>query len=327
MRILFFGDGAWAANSLRRLVGEGHTLLGVVVRTNSTDSTLIDVARDLQLPVFRPDKVNDAAFLNVVSDLRPDLSLSISYDQILRRPIIEAAPLGFVNFHAGRLPFYRGRSVINWAIINGETDISLTAHYVDLGIDTGDIILQHSLPVAWTDTYGDVMEKAVSGFPDLMVEAVRLIESGKVNAQPQGDHAGTYFSGRGAGDEDLDWSDTSYNLHNKIRAITRPGPGARSYLDQRPVVIWKAFYDTDWPKYIATPGQVVGRCLGQGVVVKTGDSTILVQEAQVEDALPAVPWWKIGTRLGPSDQIHLQSLQSEIEMLKQEVDRLKQAAR
>ena len=102
----------------------------------------------------------------------PDLNLSVSYDQIIRRPLLEAAPLGFVNFHAGKLPIYRGRNVVNWALINGETEIGLTAHFMDEGIDTGDILLQRTLPIAWTDTYGDVLSRVVDAFPDLVRDAV-----------------------------------------------------------------------------------------------------------------------------------------------------------
>ena len=87
------------------------------------------------------------------------------------RPVLDTARLSFVNFHAGKLPFYRGRNVINWAIINGETEIGLTAHVVDEGIDTGDIVLQKTLPIGWTDTYGDVLTRIVDNFPDFVSRA------------------------------------------------------------------------------------------------------------------------------------------------------------
>ena len=299
MHILLFGDGAWAANSLKRLSQEGRSLAGVVVRAKSSDETLENLARELGLAVYRPASVNDPAFLSNIAELKPDLNLSISYNQIFRRPMIELAPLGFVNFHAGKLPYYRGRNVINWALINGESEIGLTAHYIDEGIDTGDIILQRTLPVSWTDTYGDVLRNVVDAFPSLVSEAVSLIADGSAVRQPQADGLhGTYFASRADGDEWLDWTDTSYNLHNKIRAISRPGPGARTTLGGDPVIIWRAFYDTCWPKYIATPGQVVGLNPQEGVLVKTGDSTLLVEEVQRGGDEPMTPRWPIGTRVG-----------------------------
>jgi methionyl-tRNA formyltransferase len=250
----------------------------------------------LGLPLLQPSNVNSLDFVERIKSLSPDLNLSISYNQILRRPIIASAKLGFLNFHAGKLPYYRGRNVINWAIINGEREIGITAHFVDEGIDTGDIILQRTLPIEWTDTYGDVLSRVVEAFPDLVLDSVALMASGQPKRAQQANHPGSYFPGRDKEDEWLDWSDNSFNLHNKIRAITRPGPGARTLLGEKEVRIWTAFYDPSWPKYIATPGQVVGRP-NNGVLVKTGDSTILLSEIQIADVCET-PSWRIGTRLG-----------------------------
>lgn len=323
MRILFFGDGAWATSSLLRLAQEGWDLLGVVVRVRPTDPGLQIAAAKLRLPLFQPERVNDAEFVGQVAALHPDLNISVSYDQLLRRPIIETARRGFVNFHAGKLPRYRGRSVINWAIINGESEIGLTAHYMDAGIDTGDILLQRTLPIAWTDMYGDVLSNVVAAFPHLVADTVRLIATGEAERRPQSDQVGTYFSAREEGDEWLDWSDSSYSLYNKIRAITRPGPGARTLIGTQVVTIWRAFYDISWPKYMATPGQVVGRRPAEGVLVKTGDSTLLVQEAQLESDSPEIPNWRIGTRLGINLHSRLMKFIAKVERLEQEIDCLK----
>lgn len=133
-------------------------IVGVVLRVRSTDDELQRLAEKLKIPVFQPYRCNSKEFLDTITELAPDLNLSVSYDQILQRPIIDSAQLGFVNFHAGKLPYYRGRSVLNWAIINGEEEVGLTAHFIDEGIDTGDIILQRTLPISWTDTYKEVLD-------------------------------------------------------------------------------------------------------------------------------------------------------------------------
>ncbi|HEY8258075.1 MAG TPA: hypothetical protein VIG08_10505, partial [Gemmatimonadales bacterium] len=164
-------------------------------------------------------------------------------------------------------------------------------------IDTGDILVQRALPIHWTDTYGDVLARVVDAIPDLVSETVAGLADGTVVRQPQ-PAGGTYFGGRGEGDEWLNWSDTSLNIYNKIRGISRPGPGARTLLCDRPVVIWSAEYDPTWPKYLATPGQVVGRADGGGVVVKTGDSTLVLREVQLDAMAVESPSWAIGTRLG-----------------------------
>jgi len=297
MRVLIFGDGGWATNSLLALVRSDIQVIGVVIRQRPSDSTLENLARSLAIPVYQPSNVNSEDFVRLALELRPDLGVSISYNQILRRPILDSARIGIVNFHAGKLPLYRGRNVINWAIINGESEIGLTAHFVDEGIDTGDIINQITLPILWKDGYGDVLNRVVENFPHFASEVLDRIASGRITTQPQTELPGTYFPGREDGDEWLDWSDTSLNLYNKIRAISRPGPGARTSLGHAEVIIWSAVYDESWPKYIATPGQVSGWS-GDGVIVKTGDSTLVLREVQTEQGTCEKPSWRIGTRLG-----------------------------
>jgi methionyl-tRNA formyltransferase len=273
------------------------------------------------LPVKQPSNANADDFVAWVSREAPDLNVSVSYDQIIRRPLLESAPMGFVNFHAGKLPNYRGRNVVNWALINGETEIGLTAHFMDEGIDTGDIILQRTQPIGWADTYGDVLSRVVAAFPDLVSDAVSLLERGAAVRRPQAHLPGTYFAGRGPGDEWLDWADTSRNLHNKVRAISRPGPGARTRLEGRTIVIWRAFWDPSWPSYLATPGQVVGRKRYEGVLVKTGDSTLLIEEVEESEGGAGRPRWSIGARLGAGGAAGLEALRSETDALKRLIKR------
>lgn len=310
LRVILFGDGTWATESLLRLHEHSH-LIGVVLRVNPSEQTLAAVARDLSIPIFQPARVNTPEFVEQVARLKPDLNVSIAYNQILRWPMLRVAPLGFVNFHAGKLPRYRGRNVINWAIINGETEIGVTAHFVDEGIDTGDIIRQDTLPINWTDTYGDVLARVVSYFPEFVIQTVESLVTGDYERRPQSRDAGTYFAGREPGDEWLDWSDTSFNLHNKVRAISRPGPGAHTTLGDDPIIVWRAFYDPSFPRYLATPGQVVGRS-HEGVVVKTGDSTLLVNEVETATGACVTPRWSIGVRLGPNPAAQLTAILSRL---------------
>jgi methionyl-tRNA formyltransferase len=320
MRILLFGDGRWATESLRALIDDaGHDLLGVVTRLKPTEPSLMELAGELNLPVHCPAKVNAPDFVKAVSDMRPDINVSISYDQILREQIVKTAPLGFINFHAGKLPHYRGRNVVNWAIINGETEIGLTSHYIDEGIDTGDIILQESLPIEWTDTYHDVLQKLFSRFPGFVSETLRAIADGTVNRKRQRDLPGTYFPARGEGDEWIDWNDTSLTIYNKIRAITRPGPGARTVYNGRNAIIWRSSYDRGWPAYIATPGRIINRVKGEGVFVKTGDSVLLLEEVQIDHGEPKIPDWPVGTQLGIDIGARLRELETRISMIERSI--------
>jgi methionyl-tRNA formyltransferase len=304
MRILFLGDGEWAGESLRRLHLDGHIIAGVVLRARPTSPSLAEAAAWVKAPVFQPEHPSSQEFVAEAVALAPELMVSVAYDRILRRPLLTLPSAGCINFHAGKLPRYRGRNVVNWAIINGEEEIGLTAHYMDEGIDSGAILLQRTLPITWTDTYADVLGNVVRAMPDLVSTTVRGLAEGNLIPQPQATEQGTYYGGRVPGDEWLDWSETSRDLYNKIRGITRPGPGARTLLGSEPVVIWKAEYDPDWPRYRATPGEVVGRSTS-GVRVKTGDSTLQIREVQVGEGPAEPPTWRLGTRLGDNAGVAL----------------------
>lgn len=296
LRIALFGDGAWAADTATQLAEAGHRLVVVVLRRKPSSPELAARARQLGASVLQPDDVNSPATIAALRAFAPDLGISVAYDQILRCGILTLPRLGCINAHAGRLPAYRGRNVINWAIINGETELGLTTHVIDEGIDTGPILGQCTVPIGWTDTYGDVLARAVRVLPDLVAQTVAALARGEASPRLQMGR-GTYFPGRQEGDEWIDWRATSARLHNLIRAITRPGPGALTQLDGQPVHVWRAYWDPSWPSYVATPGAVVGREPGRGVLVKTGDSTLLVTEVQMGNSAPAVPRWRVGTRL------------------------------
>ncbi len=296
MRLAFFGDGIRATKCLKKVIEHEHDVVAIVLRNKPPDDTTEILAQQTGIPIYRPRSVNSPDFVAELQANKPDLCVSVYYDQIFRTPIIESSKMGIINCHAGKLPYYRGLNVINWAIINDEKEIGLTVHYIDEGIDTGDIILQRTLPVRWTDTYGSIIEKVQSSFPGLLVEALELIKKGEVRRQAQSYLQGTYFSARIPGDEFIDWRDTSLSIYNKIRAITDPGPGARTLLGKQVMLIWAARYDPDWPKYIATPGEVVGKDLTKGVIVKTGDSTIIIESIQFEGHEREIPMFPIGTR-------------------------------
>jgi methionyl-tRNA formyltransferase len=296
LRVVLLGDGAWATRTLERLQSSAHQVAGVVLRATPSEPSLAEATIAARVPMLAPERINASDTVLAIREMAPDVLLSVAYNQILREPVRAVAPHGALNIHAGKLPFYRGRNILNWALINGETEIGVTAHFMDDGIDTGDIVLQRILPVGWTDTYGDLLDRVVALVPDLAVEALDRLASGTAELTVQRHQPGTYFGGRTEGDEWLDWSEDSVTLHNKIRAITHPGPGARTELDGRQVTIWRAYFDPAWPRYRAIPGQVVGHT-AEGVLVKTGDSTIRIESIAVENGPETAPRWPVGTRL------------------------------
>lgn len=249
----------------------------VVVRFDAPDGELKKMAEAANIPCFAVKNVNADEFISTIKSFNVDVNVSLSFNQILKRNIINAAPKGFINCHAGALPFYRGRNILNWAIINGETQFGVTVHYVDEGIDTGDIILQRFYPIEKTDRYGDVLSKAQKACAECLYDALILIDRNKVDAVKQESiHAvGFYCSGRVDGDEYIDWNWSSERIYNFVRGIAEPAPGARTFLNGIEYIVDRAELIDGAPNYIDKVGNVVGKN-AKGIVVKTGDSTLLI---------------------------------------------------
>ena len=321
MRIGFFGDGGWAHLALERLDAlRAFEIAFVVARHQQPDEVLRDWASRLSIPFYAPPDVNANSFISEIERHGSEVNVSMSYDQILRKRIIELAPQGFINCHAGALPFYRGRNVLNWALINGEDHFGATVHVVDEGIDTGDIICQRFGRILPEDNYGTLLEKAERLCADTLVDALLSLKHGNVNATPQADihPVGFYCSGRREGDEWINWHWPSERIHNFVRALTEPGPGARTLLNDEPVVVLQSELRDGAPAYIDRPGTVVGRT-NTGIVVKTGDTSLLLkrigdwENGTIQNK--RVPRLSIGTMFG-------RSLLAEVEFLRKQVEAL-----
>lgn len=282
MKVLYFGDGEWATNCLKALIASDVNLVGVVLRQNPTSDCLEQLANHLKLPVYKDYNVNSSAFCSLIGELGVNLNVSMSFDQKIKEPLLSLADKGFINCHAGNLPYYRGRSVINWAIINNESFIGLTIHYMDSGYDTGDIILQEKVSINVDDDYQVVLYKVIEAFPALLVKAIKQIENNTATRTKQSHLEGTYFPKRMPGDEVINWHDTSLNIYNFIRALAKPAVGATTYYKNRPVKIWEASF-IEAPTYIGNPGQVIQVLEQNEIKVKTLDSHILLKNLYLED--------------------------------------------
>lgn len=291
MRILFFGHDEIGARALRRVVADGHTVCGVVLRADASDDVVRSAAAALNLKIMQPEQVNAPEFVETAQTLRPELILSVNYNQILGAALLALPAGGAVNVHNGMLPNYGGGGGLYGAVINGETRFGQTAHFMIDRIDAGDIIVQQSMPIEPADTMAELQARAVERIGDTVGEALEAIAGGRVARKPQGD-PGSYFPRKPDGDELIDWTEPSELLLNRIRA-RRLGPGNVTYLGDRRVTIWKAAA-TNVPRFIGAVGQVIAR-RDDGIVVKTGDTAILVQEVQIDDGPTTVPRSPVGT--------------------------------
>lgn len=299
MKIGYFADGPWAHHAIEEIVASKNLEIAFIVpRYDNQDVTLKEWATKLDVPFLPCKNVNDINFINSLNQYHPDILVSMSFNQILKKKIIEYAPKGFINCHAGALPFYRGRNPLNWALINGAKSFGITVHYVDEGIDTGDIVEQRIYPITLTDNYESLLAKAIIECSKVLCSAIAKIDSGFFEKIKQSDihPVGTYFGIRTDGDENINFSWPALRVHNFIRAIAYPGPGARFLIDEHEYAIESAELIDSAPNYIATSGEVVGRS-ANGVVVKVGDSSICITSIRrLDEDIKFIPQFKIGTR-------------------------------
>lgn len=280
MNIGFWGDGPWAHEALARLIkNKIFNVRYVVGRYSHYDEKLKSIAELHDKPFYRPENANNIKFLNTIASHSVDINVSMSYDQIIKLPLINSAPLGFINCHAGALPFYRGRNVLNWAIINGEEHFGITVHYIDEGIDTGDIICQEFIEILAEDDYQSVLKKAERSCPIILEEALVNLSKNAINKTKQSSihPVGFYCCKRVPGDEKIDWNWSSLRVVDFIRGISFPAPCARTWVNGTELKILSAEIVNGAPQFIGVPGEVIGRC-DKGNFVKTGDSYVLIKQ-------------------------------------------------
>lgn len=293
MRLGYFGDGVWAHNAFDLIQADTRfTIAFVCVRNDSVDTVLAAKAKANNIDLLSPANINSKEFIDQAERYECELFVSMSYNQIFKKTLINLPPKKTINCHAGKLPFYRGRNILNWALINDEKEFGITVHYIDEGIDTGDIILQKSYPITDDDTYASLLQVAQTECASLLYESLQNIQAGKVNpiVQETIHPTGFYCGMRTIGDEILSWNQDSRTIFNFVRAISNPGPNARCRLGETEVHIIKAEEIKDMPKYIGTPGQILSNS-DKGILVKTKDTAILITEYVCDTAL------RVGSRL------------------------------
>lgn len=280
LAIGYFGDGPWAHRALEKLLDDHSLRIAFVcARYYQPDAALKDRARNYGIPFLTHENINSDEFLESVSPFGCNLFVSMSFDQIIRKRLMQYPQLGTINCHAGKLPFYRGRNVLNWALINDEKTFGITVHYVDEGIDTGDIIAQREYQITDSDTYATLLERAYAGCADLLYDAIKRLQGGQAQRTRQATlhPLGFYCTARQEGDERLNWKQSSREIFNFVRAISRPGPEARTNLGEKEIRVNRVEYLSDAPVFKGIPGAVLGFSTN-GFFVKTADSYVKVIE-------------------------------------------------
>jgi len=249
----------------------------ICVRYDTQDEILKNYCKRYNIDYLKDANINSNSFIKKLKSYECDLFVSMSFNQIFKKEIISLPKLKTINCHAGKLPFYRGRNILNWALINDEKEFGITVHYVDEGIDTGDIILQRSYPITDKDNYATLLEKAYVGCANILYDAIVMFKQGFVKGISQNSihETGFYCSQRKNGDEILNWNQTSREIFTFVRAICKPGPMARAFLNGFEMKINRVIEIKNAPTYKGIVGTILKKDK-EGFLVKTKDSFIKV---------------------------------------------------
>ncbi len=287
LSIGYFADGPWSHKAFELIIKDPNINVKFIApRKDTKDEVLRNFAESNGIDYLFPVNINSSDFISRAKEYDCDLFVSMSFNQIFKKEILLVPKLGVINCHAGSLPFYRGRNVLNWVLINDEKEFGITVHFVDEGIDTGDIIQQKKFPITDNDDYGTILALAHTECAKVLFETLKSIRDNNYSRRKQSEihPVGFYCGGRTVGDEIINWNQTSRDIFNFVRAVSNPGPMATAFKNKQKITFNKSKMILDAPNYKGTNGQILSKTKS-GYIVKTLDSTIEIYEINTDAKL------------------------------------------
>ena len=233
LRIVYMGTPEFAVEPLKRLVEEGYNVVGVVTMPDKPagrgqhlqESPVKKYALQEDIPILQPEKLRDEDFLVQLKMWQADIQVVVAF-RMLPEVVWNMPRLGTFNLHASLLPQYRGAAPINWAIINGEKETGVTTFFLKHEIDTGNIILQRSTPIADSDNVGTLYDRLMNMGAELVVETMERITLGDVSTMPQDDSVAINPAPKIFKEDcKINWNKSAVELHNFVRGLS-PYPAA-----------------------------------------------------------------------------------------------------
>ncbi|MEN3037712.1 MAG: methionyl-tRNA formyltransferase [Candidatus Kryptonium sp.] len=265
MKIVFMGTPEFAIPSLKILLENSYNISAVVTAPDEpkgrgyklTPPPVKVFALENKLRVMQPENLRDENFINELKNLSPDLIVVVAF-RILPPEVFKIPPLGTVNVHASLLPRYRGAAPINWAIINGEKKTGITTFFINEKVDTGNIILQKEIPIGPDETAGELHDKLAKLGAEVLLQTLKLIESGSVQPLPQDESLATSAPKIKKEMCQIDWlKKNAQQVHNFVRGLS-PSPGAFTFFGGRLVKIYRTKLPSEQSTKLtdAEPGQI-----------------------------------------------------------------------
>jgi methionyl-tRNA formyltransferase len=274
VRVVLFGYQKWGARLLADLLESRHEVVLVVTHPDSDEPSLSifdestgDLAAKAGIPVLYREKAVDQELVAEIERCGAEIGVASNWRTWIAPEVFGAPPRGTVNTHDSLLPRYAGFAPLNWALINGESQVGVTAHWMNAELDRGDIIAQRTVPVTPTDTTVDLFERTVVLFGPLVIEAFDRVEYGPAEWLRQDPEHATFFHKRADEDNRIHWERAALDLVNLVRAQTGPYPNAWCLHEGRRLRVLEAGVSRQ--RAGGTAGRIFAR-EGDGVVVVAG---------------------------------------------------------
>jgi methionyl-tRNA formyltransferase len=286
MRIVFIGAGEIGVPTLQALLKSAHEVAAVVTqpdkpvgRSQSIESPPIKKALSgTKIPILQPARIKDRQAIEEIRALKPDVIVVMAYGQILPRGVLEIPNIACLNLHASLLPRWRGAAPIQAAIAAGDRETGITVMYMDEGLDTGDILLHHTIDILPSDTGGALHDRLAMVAPETLLESLDLLAKGKAPRIPQDNALASYAPKLKREDGKIDWSDPAEVIERKIRAFD-PWPGAFMTIKADGTRNLKIF-SAEVVDFQGTPGEILRS--ENELVVAAAKGALSLREVQVE---------------------------------------------
>lgn len=273
LRAAFLGNDAWSVPSLEALARSRHEVVIVVTRVPKpagrgnelTPTPVAEVARRLELPLAEVETVKTGAGFKDLSGAVPDVLCVVAYGEILPPNVLHVPRLAPVNLHFSLLPYLRGASPVQTALLLGLEKTGVTTIVMDVGVDTGPILHQREEPIGPADDAGSLGARLAAIGAEVLVETVDHLASGPVAPRPQEDSLATFAPRFGPGDRRIDWTAPALVLVNLVRALS-PEPAATARFRGEGLKVFRA---AAVPNVTGVPGVIVD-VTKDGFVVATG---------------------------------------------------------
>ncbi|MBR4295858.1 MAG: methionyl-tRNA formyltransferase [Clostridia bacterium] len=278
MKILFMGTPDFALSSLAALCDAGENVIGVVTQPDKPKGRGYEMkaspvkvyAKERGLAVYQPTTLRGEDFDSLLREIDPDMIIVVAYGKILPENVINYPRFGCINVHGSLLPKYRGAAPMQRAIIDGEKVTGITTMYMDVGLDTGDMIMKEEVEILPDDNFENIHDKLAACGASLLLKTVNAIRDGKAERERQDDTMATYAAKIEKNDCIIDFTKSAADVHNLIRGLS-PIPLSFTHTpDGKMLKVWKSRISEEDSS--ADEGTVIS--LEGGITVKCGTGAV-----------------------------------------------------